>query len=136
MTFLKLYCVSLIVFFIIDLVWLGIIAKNLYRDQIGFLMSDKVKWLPALIFYFLYIAGLVFFAILPAVKEENWVAALTYGGFFGLVCYATYDLTNLATLKGWPIKIAIYDLLWGAFISGVTSLITFWIGSHWKNYFS
>ncbi len=136
MTFFKLYLVSLIVFFAIDLFWLGIIAKNLYKEQIGSLMSDEIRWGPAVLFYLLYIAGLVFFAVLPAFNEGNWVSALLYGGFFGLVCYATYDLTNLATLKGWPIKIVVYDLLWGTFISGVTSLITFWIGNHWKSYFT
>lgn len=131
MTFLKLYFVSLIVFFAIDLVWLGIIAKNLYKEQIGFLMSNEVKWGAAILFYALYIAGLVFFTILPALNEGSWVSALLYGGFFGLVCYATYDLTNLATIEGWPMKIVVYDLLWGTFISGITSLATFWIGKHW-----
>jgi len=136
MTFFKLYLVSLFVFFTIDIFWLGIIAKNLYREQIGFLMSDEVRWGPAILFYCLYIAGLVFFALLPVFNEGNWVSALLYGGFFGLVCYATYDLTNLATLKGWPMKIVVYDLLWGTFISGVTCLTTFWIGNHWKSYFT
>jgi len=136
MLFFKLYLVSLVVFFTIDLFWLGIIAKDLYREQIGFLMADQVRWVPALLFYFLFIAGLVFFALLPAFNEGQWSSALIYGAFFGLVCYATYDLTNLATLKGWPVKIVVYDLLWGTFISGVTCLITFWIGNHWKNYFT
>ncbi len=136
MTFLKLYLVSLVVFFAIDLVWLGIIAKNLYREQLGSLMSDEIRWGPAILFYCLYIAGLVFFALMPVFNEGNWVLALLYGGFFGLVCYATYDLTNLATLKGWPIKIVVYDLLWGSIISGITCLTTFLIGNHWKNYFA
>jgi len=136
MTFFKLYLVSLVVFFAIDLVWLGIIAKNLYREQIGFLMADEIRWGPAILFYCLFIAGLVFFAVLPAFNEGNLFSALFYGAFFGLVCYATYDLTNLATLKGWPMKIVVYDLLWGTFISGLTSLTTFWIGNHWKNYFT
>lgn len=135
MTFFKLYLISLVVFFAIDLFWLGIIAKNLYREQIGFLISDEVRWGPAILFYFLYIAGLVFFALLPVFNEGSWVLALIYGGFFGLVCYATYDLTNLATIARWPIKIVVYDLLWGTFISGITCLITFWIGN-WKNYSS
>lgn len=135
MTFLKLYFVSLIVFFIIDLFWLGVIAKDLYKDQIGFLMSNEVRWGPAILFYCLYIAGLAFFVVLPAFHEGNWVSALLYGAFFGLVCYGTYDLTNLATLKGWPVKIVVLDLLWGSFISGTTSFITFWIGNYWKNYF-
>jgi len=136
MTFFKLYIVSLIVFFAIDLFWLTILAKNLYREQIGFLMSEEVRWGPAILFYCLYIAGLVFFAVLPVFNEGHWFSALLFGGFFGLVCYATYDLTNLATLKGWPMKIVIYDLLWGTFISGVTSFITFSIGNHWKSYFT
>ncbi len=135
MTFLKLYLVSLTVFFIIDLFWLGLVAKDLYKDQIGFLMSDEVKWAPAILFYCLYVAGLVSFVILPAFHEENWVFALLYGGFFGLVCYGAYDLTNLATLKGWPINIVAFDLLWGIFISGITSFITFWVGYYWKSYF-
>ena len=132
MTFFKLYIVAIVVFFAIDLFWLAIIAKDLYREQIGHLMSSEVRWGPAILFYCLYIAGLVFFAVLPGFNEQNWISALLYGGFFGLVCYATYDLTNLATLREWPIKIVVYDLLWGSFISAVTSLATFWIGSHWK----
>lgn len=135
MTFLKLYLVSLVVFFTIDMFWLGLIAKGLYKDQIGFLMSNEVRWGPAVLFYCLYMTGLAFFVILPAFHGGNWVSVLLYGGFFGLVCYGTYDLTNLATLRGWPMKIVILDLLWGTFISGVTSLITFWVGYYWKNYF-
>lgn len=134
MSFVKLYVVSLIVFFVFDLFWLGIIAKNLYREQIGFLMAEEIRWFPAILFYCVYLAGLVFFAVLPALNEGSWISALLYGGFFGLVCYATYDLTNLATLKNWPTTIVIYDLLWGTFISGITSFTTFWIGYHWKNY--
>lgn len=134
MTFLKLYLVSLTVFFAIDLIWLGVIAKDLYKDQIGFLLSNEVRWSPAILFYFLYIAGLTFFVILPVFREGNWLSALLYGGFFGLVCYGTYDLTNLATLKGWPLKIVVFDLLWGTFITALTSLITFWVGHYcWKN---
>lgn len=133
MTFLKLYLISFTVFFVLDLLWLGVIAKDLYKDQIGFLLSPAVRWAPAILFYCLYMAGLVFFAISPALKEAHWVSSLLYGGFFGLICYATYDLTNLATLKGWPMKIVVFDLLWGTFISGTTSLITFWIGKLFVN---
>lgn len=135
MTFIKLYLISLIVFLAIDLLWLGVIAKNLYSEQIGFLMADKIRWGAAFIFYALYIVGLVFFAIMPAVKQSDWSVSLLHGALFGLICYATYDLTNLATLKGWPVKIVIYDLIWGTFISAVVSLITFWIGTSWKRFF-
>lgn len=136
MLFLKLYIVSLLVFSSIDFIWLGFIAKNLYREQIGFLMKSEISWVPALLFYCIYLFGLVLFSIQPALKAQSWQLALLYGAVFGLVCYATYDLTNLATLKGWPVKIVIYDLAWGAFISATTSLIVFWIGSQWKNFFS
>jgi len=136
MNFIKFYLVAFFVFFAIDLVWLGVIAKNLYREQIGFLMTDQIRWGAALLFYCLYLVGLVFFAILPAFKQNDWSIALFNAALFGLICYATYDLTNLATLKGWPIKIVVYDLLWGTFISAITSLITYWIGIHWKNLFS
>lgn len=127
MNFFKLYLLSLVIFFCIDLIWLGIIAKNLYRAEIGFLMADQIRWVPAFLFYLIYIAGLVFFALLPA---ENWMFAALYGAGFGLVCYATYDLTNLATLSGWPIRIVVYDLLWGTFISATTAATAFWIGHH------
>lgn len=135
MLFLQLYVSALAVFFCIDLFWLGVVAHDLYQEKIGFLLSGEIMWGPAILFYFLYVAGLTFFAIAPATHEGSWGAAVLYGGFFGLVCYATYDLTNLATLKGWPITIVIIDLVWGAFISSVTSLITFSIGRHWKSYF-
>lgn len=133
MNFIKFYLVSLFTFFAIDLVWLGIIAKNLYKREIGFLMADEIRWGAALLFYFLYLAGLVFFAIMPAFKQGDWKIALMNGALFGFICYATYDLTNLATLKGWPVKIVIYDLIWGTFISASVSLVTFWIGTYWKS---
>lgn len=135
MSFIKLYLVSLIVFLAIDFVWLGIIAKHLYSEQIGFLMADKIRWSAAFVFYALYIVGLVFFAVMPAFKQGTWSTALLNGALFGLICYATYDLTNLATLKGWPVKIVIYDLTWGTFISATVSLITYWIGTSWKRFF-
>ena len=133
--FFKLYILSLVVFFIIDLFWLGIIAKDLYKEQLGYIMSPQIRWGAALLFYFLYIGGLTFFVIYPLCNEGLWIRPLLYGGFFGLVSYATYDLTNFATLQGWPIKIVIYDLLWGTFISGATSLITCYISSVWKQLF-
>ncbi len=135
MAFLKLYIMSLLIFFSIDLLWLGVIAKDLYRREIGFIMSDEIRWIPALLFYALYIVGLVFFCVSPALKDGRWMLALLYGGLFGLISYATYDLTNLATLKGWPVKLVVYDLIWGTCISGLTCLISFLIAQHWKHYF-
>ncbi len=132
MSFIKFYVLAFIIFILIDMLWLGVIAKNLYHRELGSLLADQFRWMPALLFYLIYIGGLVFFAILPGFREESLKVALLYGGLFGFVCYATYDLTNFATLKGWPLKIVIYDLLWGAFISGITSMITTWIGVRWN----
>jgi len=135
MGFIKFYLLTFFLFFAIDLVWLGVIAKNLYRQEIGFLMTDQIRWGAALVFYLLYILGLVIFVILPSFHKGSPTSALLLGALFGLICYATYDLTNLATLKGWPVRIVIYDLLWGAFISGITSFLVTWISLNLKPFF-
>lgn len=130
MNLIKLYLISLPIFCVIDLLWVGVIAKNFYKEQIGHLMSPEIRWGAALLFYFLYLFGLVFFAISPAIRENSWIQALLYGALFGLICYSTYDLTNLATLIKWPIKMVYYDLVWGAFVSGTVSFITYLIGKN------
>lgn len=123
--FLKLYVLALPIFFAIDMVWLGLVAKTFYSDHIGFLMTKDVKWAAALIFYALFIAGLVFFVVTPALEKREWTHALFAGMFFGLVTYATYDLTNLATIKSWPMIVTIVDLLWGMTVSGLVSVLTY-----------
>ncbi len=123
--FLKLYLIALPVFFAIDMVWLGLVAKNFYRQQIGFLMKPDVNWTAAIIFYLLFIGGLVAFVISPAFLKQSWVHALLYGAFFGLVTYATYDLTNLATVKDWPILVTVVDLIWGTVLAASVSVVTY-----------
>ena len=125
--FTKLYLVALPVFFAIDMFWLGIVAKNFYRQQIGLLMKPDVNWIAAIIFYLLFIVGLVVFVIAPAIEKGSWVRALLFGALFGLVCYATYDLTNLAVAKGWPLLVTIIDLAWGAVLAASVSAITYFI---------
>jgi uncharacterized membrane protein len=125
--FFKLYLIALPVFFAIDMTWLGLIAKNFYRNQIGFLMKPDVNWPAAIIFYLLFIAGLIAFVISPATQKHSWHHALFYGAFFGLVTYATYDLTNLATTKDWPIMVTLVDLSWGTVLAASVSLITYFI---------
>ena len=127
MIFLKAYLIAFIVFFAIDMVWLGLIAKNLYQNQIGHLLKPNVNWVAAIIFYLLFIAGLVLFVIMPAIEKESLVHALLYGALFGLITYATYDLTNLATLKDWPVQITIIDLTWGTFLGLSTSTISYFL---------
>jgi uncharacterized membrane protein len=123
--FFKLYGIAFVFFLVIDLIWLSLIAKNLYQRQIGHLMSDSVNWAAAIIFYLLFIVGLVYFAILPAVNDGEWLRALALGAFFGFITYATYDLTNLATLKDWPIQITLIDLAWGTFLGASISTLTY-----------
>lgn len=127
--FLKLYGIALPVFFAIDMVWLGLIAKNFYRAQIGSLMKSDVNWLAAIIFYIIFISGLVVFVITPAVEKGSWTHAVLFGALFGLVCYATYDLTNLAVAKDWPLFVTIVDLAWGAFLAASVSTITYLIAT-------
>jgi len=125
--FIKLYAIALPVFFVIDMIWLGLVAKNFYKSQIGFLMKPDINWTAAIIFYFLFIVGLVLFVIMPAVEKGSWIYALLFGALFGLITYATYDLTNLATLKDWPLLVTIVDLAWGATLGALVSVITFFI---------
>jgi uncharacterized membrane protein len=127
MVFLKQYIIALVVFTVIDLVWLLVISKKLYKDKIGHLMADKVNMPAAIIFYLLFIAALVFFVISPATSKASVLYALGAGAFFGLVAYGTYDLTNLATLRGWPVSLTIIDLVWGSFVSGATCAAATWI---------
>lgn len=125
--FLKVYLIAFVVFLVIDLIWLGLVAKNLYKQKLGFIMSAKPNWIAALIFYLIFIAGLLFFVINPAIENNSWTYALFAGMFLGFLNYATYDLTNLATLKDWPLKITIIDLIWGTFLGGSVSVITFFV---------
>jgi uncharacterized membrane protein len=130
--FAKLYVIALPVFLVIDMIWLGFLAKNFYRQQIGFLMSPEINWAAAFIFYLLFIAGLILFVISPALEKRQWIDALVMGALFGLITYATYDLTNMATIKGWPLMVTIVDLVWGATISSLVSLITYSIAIKFK----
>lgn len=127
MALIKMYLISLIVFFAIDIFWLGFFAKKFYRAQIGHLMAVKTNWPAAVIFYSIFIGGLVLFAVNPALEQDSWLHALKMGAFFGFMCYATYDMTNLATLKDWPLKITIIDIIWGTVLNSFTATLSFFI---------
>jgi len=116
-----LYLITLTVFFLIDLVWLGAVAKGFYRRHLGTMMSQKVIWPAAILFYLLFIAGLLVFVVQPALARGEPFQAFLFGALFGLISYATYDLTNLATLKDWPLVVTIVDLAWGAGLGGAVS---------------
>ncbi|MCD4714242.1 MAG: DUF2177 family protein [Clostridiales bacterium] len=125
MQMLRNFTITFVVFMAIDLVWLGFIAKNLYSKYLGYIMTDKVNWGAAILFYVLFIIGLLFFVISPALDKNSWTYALGAGALYGLLTYATYDLTNLATLKDWPIAITVIDMIWGTTLASLTSIISF-----------
>jgi len=127
--FIKLYLIALPVFLIIDMIWLGLVAKNFYAKHIGFLMKTDINWIAALVFYLIFIVGLVVFVITPALEKNSWITALLLGALFGLITYATYDLTNLATIKNWPLVVTIIDLIWGTVLAAVVSVISFFIAN-------
>lgn len=125
--FIKLYAIALPVFFAIDMVWLGWVAKSFYRNQIGFLMKSDINWAAAFIFYLLFVVGLVLFVITPALEKSSWMHAMVFGALFGLITYATYDLSNLATLKDWPLLVTMVDLAWGTVLAASVSVVTYFI---------
>lgn len=127
-TFLTLYLISVPVFFIVDLIWLGVVARNFYHNQIGHLMGD-INWVAAIGFYLVYLVGLVIFALRPAVEAHSLAPALLFGALFGFFTYATYDLTNLATLEGWQLKVVIVDILWGTVLGTAVAGGTYYIYS-------
>ena len=130
MTFPKIfisYLLTTVVFFAIDMVWLGFVAKNMYRKYLGALLSDTVNWSAAIIFYLIFIVGIFIFVICPAVEKQSVVRAVLLGAVFGLIAYATYDLTNYATLKGFPLNIVFIDLAWGAVLTALVSLAGYYI---------
>lgn len=111
--FTKLYLATVPVFFLIDMLWLGIVAKGFYRTRLAPLLRPDVNWTAAILFYLIYIAGIILFAVSPAVDKGSLARAAILGALFGFFTYATYDLTNLATLKGWPLSVAVVDIAWG-----------------------
>lgn len=126
MEFLKMYGIAFIIFLAIDAVWLGLVAPRFYRAQIGHLMAETPNFIAALLFYLIFIFGVVVFVIQPSLADGNWTTALWRGLLFGFVTYATYDLTNLATLRDWPLTVTIVDLAWGTFLGGMMGVLTFY----------
>jgi uncharacterized membrane protein len=124
-TFLKLYAVALPTFLVIDLIWLGVVARSFYQGQMGHLMRAHVNWTAAIAFYLLFVAGIVVLVVWPALERESLAHALLMGALLGLVTYAAYDLTNLATLEGFPLTVALVDLGWGAVLCSSVSTITY-----------
>jgi len=127
--FFKLYLISFPTLLIVDAFWLGVIAPKFYKSHIGFLMSETPNLVAALMFYLLYIVGLIVFVIQPGLDKNSLLNVSLMGALFGLVCYATYDLTNLATVKNWPVIVTVVDLIWGTVLSATISGVVYTIAS-------
>ena len=126
--YLKLYLLTIPVFFAIDLLWLGVVARNFYQDNLAHLLSPDVNWPAAFMFYFMYIVGIILFAVKPGLEAGSLAKAAMWGALFGFFTYATYDLTNLATLREWPIKVVVVDILWGTVLCTLVASGSFMIG--------
>jgi uncharacterized membrane protein len=122
-----MYLITVPIFFIIDLTWLGVIAKDVYKKYMGHLMREAPNWPVAVLFYLLFIIGLIIFVINPAIQKDSWTHALVYGAMFGFFTYMTFDLTSLAVLKDWPWKIVIIDIIWGIVLSSSVSVAAYFI---------
>lgn len=126
--YLQLYIGTLVAFLAIDFVWLAFVARSFYRKHIGFLLADQPNWAAAVAFYLLFVAGIVVFSVAPALRAGSLKQAVLLGAFYGLVTYATYDLTNHATVKHWPAVVTFVDLCWGASLSAAVSCVGFLVG--------
>jgi uncharacterized membrane protein len=119
----KLYFTMLLAFLVIDAVWLGLVAREFYGKHLGQLLASNPNWWAAILFYLLFIGGVLVFVVVPALQHDSIRRAMTYGAFFGLVTFATYDLTNLATVKDWPLVVTVVDMAWGSAIGAMISSV-------------
>jgi len=128
--YIKLYFISLVAFFAVDMIWLGLVARTFYKKHLGYIMAPDVNWIAALIFYLLFIVGILVFVVLPGLKENSLSSTILRALLFGLITYATYDLTNLATIRDWPLTVTLVDLIWGMTLTTLVSLAGFF-GGKW-----
>ncbi len=128
--YLKLYLLTVPIFFLLDIIWLGVVAKGFYRKHLGFILSPEVNWPAAITFYLIYITGIIIFAVAPAMERLSLMRALVLGGLYGFFTYATYDLTNMALIKGWPMKIVVVDILWGMVLCAAVATASFGVARY------
>jgi uncharacterized membrane protein len=122
-----LYLSAAIVFLPLDMAWLTLVARDFYKSRLGDFLLEQPRWAAAIGFYLIYLAGVVVFAMLPAVAQGSWRTALLYGALFGFVAYATYDLTNLATARGFSTAVALVDIMWGTVLTAATATLGYWL---------
>ena len=128
--YIKLYLLTIPIFFLVDILWLGFLARDFYRDNLGHILSPSVNWPAAIVFYMIYIVGILIFAVIPALEKSSLQHALIWGALFGFFTYMTYDMTNLAVAKDWPIKVVIIDTLWGTFLCTAVAGLSY-LGGSW-----
>jgi uncharacterized membrane protein len=119
------YAGALIVFIAVDALWLSFYARAIFKPALGDIARDRPRWIAAGLFYLLYPAGIVFFAVMPALSHASWTMALVHGALFGFFVYMTYDLTNLASIKAWTISLAVLDTIWGTFLTALAALASY-----------
>lgn len=124
MNFIKPFIISGVIFLILDICWLFFANKKIYQPNIGNLMGD-FKVIPAIIFYIIYLGALTFFVLMPRLEKNSITYVLLSGALLGLVCYSTYDLTNLASIKDWSLMVTIIDIIWGTFVSSLSASLSF-----------
>lgn len=125
--YILIYILTFISFLLIDMLWLGVIAKKTYDTYLSALRAPTVNWPPAIIFYLLFVFSIFIFVINPAIQKNSLLSALTYGSLFGLVTYATYELTNYAVIKNWPAKLVYIDIVWGMILTAIVSVVGFYL---------
>ena len=129
MKYIYLFLLTFAVFLAIDAIWLGIVAKNMYSDKIGHLLAENPNLVAAGVFYLLFVAVLLVFVVIPGYEEQSLTKTIVLGALFGMITYATYDLTNLATLKDWPLSVTIIDIIWGTSLATATSIAGYYIAN-------
>jgi uncharacterized membrane protein len=124
-SFFVCYLAALATLAVLDALWLGVVSREFYKARLGQMLLDQPLWWAAILFYLIHAAGVAVFAVPPAMTAGTWTAAVLYGAFFGFCVYAAYDLTNLATLRGWPMAVSLVDLAWGAVVTAAATLVAF-----------
>jgi uncharacterized membrane protein len=126
--YVKLYFATLLVFLVVDVIWLGFLARTFYKKHLGFLLAPSPNWMAAAIFYLLFILAILVFVVVPGIDNSSLRTTLLRAALFGLITYGTYDLTNLATVKDWPLLVTVVDMIWGAVLSVVVGLAGVFFG--------
>ena len=130
MIYIKLFLVSFATFLLLDALWLGLIARSFYAKHLSLYLTDNVLWSSAFIFYVIFNVGLLVFVILPSIEKNSYQSLVLYSLLYGLVTFATYDLTNLATIKDWPIIVSLIDIMYGMFVALVSASAAFYMNKY------